>query len=384
MKRVRLLICLFAIASLLITPVTASASLPIGYATTLYIDSAKIGEADSFLISKNGQYMMVDTGKAKYTKDQATGVVTYDNQLDWPEVKGMLATRGVTRLKALVITHYDIDHVGNFLNLIKYFKDNNYTIDHIYARKYTSDQLFTLTEERRNNYIMFINGLLTYLNRSSETFDLSKYKDTFTLDDAKTVAIKANDLFGAGNGLWIFPTRTNPNANFTLDGNTTVKWLNKWDSYVVPGMDPNGIDDAINNDSLTFKLNFDSTQTGNAQSMLFTGDISWTPQSDLVTNCNSDIINTGILKVPHHGIGSYQNKTFINAVSPAYSFATTATSYQRIDDMKTHGKFGNIYYSNIASSDTDFCTIAIRIKAPSLVFDDTALTFYGVDSKDDK
>ncbi len=372
MKKARVLICLLAIVSLIITPLTVSASLPIATTTTLYIDTAKIGEADSFLISKNKQFMMVDTGKADYVKDDANKTVTYKEK-DWPWVKNILDSRGVTNLKALVITHYDIDHVGNFLNVIDYIKQKNGIIEHIYARKYTSAQLNTLTEVRRTNYVMFVNGILKYLNRSSEQFNLYSY-------DTVAVAEKTNSLFGSGNGLWIFPTRTNTIADFTLDGNTTVKWLNKWESYVVPGMDSSSVDDAVNNDSLTFTLKFDKNQTGNAQSMLFTGDISWTPQAELVTNCPAYIKNTGILKVPHHGIPNYQNKTFINFVAPSYSFVTTASSYNRIPSMKDYGKFGNIYYSNTASAVTDYCTIAIRIKAPSLVFDDTSLCFHSVDT----
>ncbi len=349
MKKIQKFLCLFIITSLLVAPITVSASLPITVATTLYVDAARIGEADSFLISKNGKFMLVDTGLST----------------DSTKIINMLSSRSVTNLKALVITHYDVDHVGSFLNVIDYIKNHNGTIDHIYGRKYTSAQLNTLTPQRRTNYVMFINGILRYLNRSSEEFNLSNY-------DTVAVATKANELFGSGDGLWIFPTRTNPIANFTLDGNTTVTWLNKWDSYIVPGMDPADVPANFNNDSLTFKLTYE-----NGEAMLFTGDISWTPQQDLVDNCYSQISTCSILKAPHHGIPDYQKPSFITAVNPSYTLATTDLSYNRLPGMITKGKYGMVYYTDTAS---DFCTIAVRLKAPSVYLEDTALSFYTNDT----
>lgn len=137
---------------LLASPLTTLAAVsyvPISQTTSLYVDCANIGKADSFLISKNGNFMLIDTGENTTKKN------------DWPTIEEMLKNRKVKNLKALAITHYDIDHVGNFMNVINYIKSNNGTIEHIYGRKYTSDQLNTLTPIRRTNYVKFINGINT-------------------------------------------------------------------------------------------------------------------------------------------------------------------------------------------------------------------------------
>lgn len=344
MKLLKKIICCIVLASLLVTPVSAASNLdyvPIKVATSLYIDCANIGKADSFLLTKNGKSMLVDTGLTE----------------DWAVIKDMLEARTVTNLKAIVVTHYDKDHAGSFLDLMKYMKANNRTVEHIYARKYTSDQLNILTPERRGYYVKFINGLLIYLGRSSEVFDTTSYNTV-------AVATKANELFGSGNGLWIFPTKTNSIANFTLDGNTTITWLNKWDSYIVPTLSTeDDIAAAINNDSLTFKLTYDTGDT-----MLFLGDISWGPQSDLVNEFPSDIKNATIIKIPHHGITNYQNPVLRQAwdtkSKPKYSICTPNLAAQDMSILNAQG-WGNLYYTKkITSSDINtlpsFYTMVLR------------------------
>lgn len=173
-----------------------------------------------------------------------------------------------------------------------------------------------------------------------------------------TVAKKANELYGNGDGLWIFPTRTNANANFTLDGNTSIKWLNKWESYIVPGMAADDVDAAINNDSLTFKLTYETGDT-----MIFTGDISWTPQRDLVDNCKSDIQNATIVKIPHHGILDYQNPVFRKTALPEYSICTPNLDALNISDVYNQGSWGGILNTKkleTVGTDNAYYTIVLR------------------------
>lgn len=364
MKKIKTLICLLVMAALLITPIAAIAApsyVPISMTTSLYADFASIGKADSILISKNGNHMLVDTGEVTANKN------------DWPVIKEMLDQRNVTSLKALVITHYDVDHIGSYLNVIDYIKSKNGTIEHIYGRKYTSDQLNTLTPVRRTNYVKFINGILRYLERSSEEFSLTNY-------DTVTVAKKANELFGSGDGLWIFPTRTNSISNFTLDGNTTIKWLNIWTSYIIPGMPAEDVDAAINNDSLTFKLTYDTGDT-----MLFTGDISWTPQKDLYENCLSDIQNPTVFKVPHHGIPEYQNPNFISKVKPKFTIVTSALSDGYLPGLVNTGVYGKVYSIGKCTDITNyqaFYTLVLRQKVENNthVYMDPNFPFYADDT----
>jgi beta-lactamase superfamily II metal-dependent hydrolase len=343
------------------------ASIPNTYPTTLYIDAARIGSADSFLLSKNGDFMLVDTGKYE----------------DSGDILNLLTQRNVNKLKALVITHYDSDHIGSYLYVIDQMKakkdtTKQETIEHIYGRKYTSDQLKILDIDRYFNYVKFINGILRYLGRSSEEFNLDALKSNRDSVSEVAVATKANNLFGSGNGLWVFPTRTNTICNFALDGTSAqIQWLNRWESYLTSGDTGDTLAKNTNNDSLIFKVTY------SGKSMLFVGDAAGSALSDLITNCLSTI-NCDILKISHHAHKGSSPKSFISAVSPTYSLATTTldsldepdyTYTSRLKGLVANGaNYGDIYYTGDVLN--DFCTIAIRsaTQNPVIYLSDTSLT----------
>lgn len=158
-----------------------------------YIDMYSIGDADSFLLWKNRDFMLVDTGRRENAED----------------IINLLVKREVTVLKALVITHYDSDHIGSYPAIVDYMLElrNLYgheTIKHIYARKYTKVQLDILPEDRYRNYIRFINGILRYENRVEEEFPLEPLPGTDAVEKM------SDELYGTGTGLWIFPFKGNP------------------------------------------------------------------------------------------------------------------------------------------------------------------------------
>ena len=82
------------------------------------VHAFKVGKADSFLIEQNGEYMLIDTGE----EDDGQKIVTY------------LQSHQITTLKALIITHFDKDHVGGADTIV-----NAVDIEHIYVPDYESD-----------------------------------------------------------------------------------------------------------------------------------------------------------------------------------------------------------------------------------------------------
>jgi beta-lactamase superfamily II metal-dependent hydrolase len=292
--------------------------------TTFYIDICCIGNADSFLLWKKEDFMLVDTGKY----EDAEGIV------------GLLIKREVSALKALVITHYDNDHTGAYLAVINHMISiksarNPQTIEHIYSRKYTRVQLDILPVDRYRNYIKIMNGILRYQGRGEEEFMLDPLPDTGVVEE------KANELFGCGDGLWIFPGKMNLCGNFTLDGDVQILWLNRLTSYLKAGTTQKALAGNVNNDSLIFKAIYCD------KSALFLGDMGQSGLNDLI-QYNSFCLKSDILKIAHHGHKHSSPKNFINEVKPTISFVTTT-----LDSIPDHDTFCN-RLEELTAGDIDF------------------------------
>ena len=82
------------------------------------VHAFKVGKADSLLIEQNGEYMLIDTGE----KDDGQKIVAY------------LQSHQITTLKALIITHFDKDHVGGAEDIV-----HAVDIEHIYVPDYESE-----------------------------------------------------------------------------------------------------------------------------------------------------------------------------------------------------------------------------------------------------
>lgn len=78
----------------------------------------KVGKADSLLVSHQGQYVLIDTGE----EDDGEKIVAY------------LQSKNIQKLHALIITHFDKDHVGGADSIVEALN-----IDHIYVPNYESN-----------------------------------------------------------------------------------------------------------------------------------------------------------------------------------------------------------------------------------------------------
>ena len=83
----------------------------------------KIGKANSILISYHDQHVLIDTGK----DDDAAEILNY------------LQENQIAKLHALIITHFDKDHVGGADKIVE-----KIDIDNIYTANYISDSKQTV------------------------------------------------------------------------------------------------------------------------------------------------------------------------------------------------------------------------------------------------
>lgn len=82
------------------------------------VHAFKVGKADSFLVSHQGQYVLIDTGE----EDDGAKIVAY------------LQSKNIKKLHALIITHFDKDHVGGADSIVEALH-----IEHIYVPNYESN-----------------------------------------------------------------------------------------------------------------------------------------------------------------------------------------------------------------------------------------------------
>lgn len=98
-------------------------------------------------------------------------------------------------------------------------------------------------------------------------------------------------------------------------------------------------DNAINNNSLVCKLNY------NKFSMLFTGDIEEIAEKEIISKykqMNSSILKSTILKVAHHGSKTSSIEKMLDEVKPQYAFIG-------VGESNTFGHPSNITIQNLES-----------------------------------
>ncbi len=117
-----------AIAALIAFAVNASAP-DSSDLSNLTVTTLKIGKADAIVIQNNDKTMLIDAGEEE----------------DGEEVADFLEENGVEKIDALVITHYDKDHVGGADTIVE-----NFEIGDVYIPDY---------EGTRTEYVDFLKAL---------------------------------------------------------------------------------------------------------------------------------------------------------------------------------------------------------------------------------
>lgn len=120
------------------------------------------GKADAIVLSKNGKYMMIDTG--------------YDTLSE--EILSYFKQKKITRLEYLVITHFDKDHVGSASTVIRSIeigevlqsnvpKESEYYNNYISALKEKNISPHTVS----GDYVVTLDDMEVIINGPEKIYD---------------------------------------------------------------------------------------------------------------------------------------------------------------------------------------------------------------------
>ena len=90
----------------------------------LTVTLCKVGKADAIVVQSGGETLLIDTGETE----------------DGAKVAALLQSRGVTAVKAMIVTHFDKDHVGGAADILAQFAVGTvYTPDYVGTRPEYAD-----------------------------------------------------------------------------------------------------------------------------------------------------------------------------------------------------------------------------------------------------
>lgn len=126
-----------------------------------------VGNADSILLkSPANDYFLIDTGKLPYKKSSSQAkniIIKYLND------------KGIKKLNSVILTHFDSDHAGGTIDILKTLKTNTLYISDADENTKLSDEIFTYIKENNINS-KNITGIETIYNKDG--FNLTLIKPT--------------------------------------------------------------------------------------------------------------------------------------------------------------------------------------------------------------
>ena len=168
--------------------------------STIDISFLKVGKADAIIITHNKEALIIDTAEDE----------------DAPKLLNYLKTSGIKTIKALIITHFDKDHVGAADKLIA-----EYPIETIYVPDYLG---------HHDEYLEFINCV------NAKHLELTKVHDDISFDFADaTFSINATKLFDDkqqiidnDNNHSLITTMKHGSLNFLFMADAEDERLDEW------------------------------------------------------------------------------------------------------------------------------------------------------------
>ena len=260
-------------------------------------------EGDSTLLNMDGNWLLIDTGSAKASDEL---------------VNKLKNTYGITKLD-LYISHLHYDHYGAYKALSENFKIN---------KLYLPDYNVIAPEHEYNNSI---------LNKIYEA-----------LPKAKVTLLKKGSVFSYGATT---ATVLGPVGEYTpqeADINSETYKNDRYGEY-------------LNNYSLTTKF-----VCGN-YSFLTCGDIEVGEETALVNTYKNGELKADVLKLSHHGLGTSNKTSFLQAVDADYFYALNGTYTdlklssngnlirRTYTSIKNASEFGIPYL--VADEGKDFCAL---------------------------
>lgn len=155
---------------------------------SLVVEYLDVGQADSMLLSSNGEYMLIDAG----------------NNEDGDDVVEYLKNAGVSTLKYVVGTHPHEDHIGGMDDVINAFDVQNVLL----ANTTSNTQTYS--------------DVLTALENKSLTAVVPKVGTTFPLGDANVTVLAAQPADDLNNASIVLRT-TYQNTSFLFMGDAEAE-----------------------------------------------------------------------------------------------------------------------------------------------------------------
>ena len=167
---------------------------------TLNIDFLKVGKADAIIISQNSHAIIIDTGE----DDDAKKVIEH------------LKQNNINEIDAMIITHFDKDHVGGADKIL-----DNYHINNIFVPDYKG---------HHEEYLEFLETVIDKelkTTKITEDYDFSFGDATLTIEPTKLYTNDSNVTENDNNHSLITTLRHGKNT-FLFMGDAQKERLEEW------------------------------------------------------------------------------------------------------------------------------------------------------------
>ena len=203
------------------------------------INFIDIGQGDgTFIVTPQNKTILIDGGGSSFFKVGKNTLIPY------------ILDKGYTHIDYIFISHFDTDHVGAILELIKELKVGNIFI---------SEQIET-----------------------SENYEI--FKEITSMKNINVQILKQGNRLDIEKDIYI-----------------DIIWPQEEQIEENP----------LNNNSLVMKMYYKDF------SILFTGDIEKIAEEKLIKSLkNTEILESTVLKVPHHGSKTSTTKEFLECINP--------------------------------------------------------------------
>ncbi len=113
-----------------------------------------LGNADAILLkSPNNEYFLIDTGRMGYLKSSSQAkniIIKY------------LRDKGIKEINSLILTHFDSDHAGGTIDILKNMNVQNLYITKIYENTILSNNIKEYLDSNKVNYKLAVNNTEIY------------------------------------------------------------------------------------------------------------------------------------------------------------------------------------------------------------------------------
>ncbi len=150
----------------------------------LEIMAFDLGNADSFLIKTPcNEYIMIDTGKNGYNggKSQAEIILLK-----------YFKDRGIGKLDNIIVTHFDNDHCGGVVDLMKHMRVNRIYINDINHSSYAAKNIYQTAKHRNTEVFLAENGQVIYDKSGLKITNYASYGHKVDNDNSIITLVEYN------------------------------------------------------------------------------------------------------------------------------------------------------------------------------------------------